>query len=212
MSERASSKKLRTEYRACNLCEAICGLTINLDGENITSIRGDDNDPFSRGHICPKAIALKDIHEDPDRLRTPVVRNGSEWHPIEWDDAFELVATQLAGIIREHGNDAVALYAGNPNVHNFGHLLNFPPIAKLIGSRNVFSASSVDQLPQQLVSYWMFGHQFLIPIPDIDHTDYFLILGGNPIASNGSMMTVPDVAKRLKAIQTRGGRVVVVDP
>jgi anaerobic selenocysteine-containing dehydrogenase len=212
MNEPASGKDPRTEYRACNLCEAICGLTFKLDGNTITSIRGDDDDPFSRGHICPKAIALKDIHEDPDRLRTPVLRNGSDWHPIEWDDAFELVATQLAEIIREHGNDAVALYAGNPNVHNFGHLLNFPPIAKLIGTRNVFSASSVDQMPQQLVSYWMFGHQFLIPIPDIDHTDHFLILGGNPIASNGSMMTVPDVAKRLKAIQTRGGQVVVLDP
>lgn len=212
MSEVASSKKFRTEFRACNLCEAICGLTFKLNGETITSIRGDDDDPFSRGHICPKAVALKDIHEDPERLRTPIVRNGSEWHPIEWDDAFALVAAQLAEIIREHGNDAVALYAGNPNVHNFGHLLNFPPIAKLVGSRNIFSASSVDQMPQQLVSYWMFGHQFLIPIPDIDHTDYFLILGGNPIASNGSMMTVPDVAKRLKAIQTRGGQVVVVDP
>lgn len=212
MSEVASSKKFRTEFRACNLCEAICGLTFKLNGETITSIRGDDDDPLSRGHICPKAVALKDIHEDPERLRTPIVRNGSEWHPIEWDDAFALVAAQLAEIIREHGNDAVALYAGNPNVHNFGHLLNFPPIAKLVGSRNIFSASSVDQMPQQLVSYWMFGHQFLIPIPDIDHTDYFLILGGNPIASNGSMMTVPDVAKRLKAIQTRGGQVVVVDP
>ena len=212
MSEADTSQGLRTEYRACNLCEAICGLTFQIDRKLIVSIRGDNDDPFSRGHICPKAIALKDIHEDTDRLRTPVVRDGMTWRPIAWDDAFDLVAQRLAAIIREHGNDAVALYAGNPNVHNFGHLLNFPPIAKLIGSRNVFSASSVDQMPQQLVSFWMFGHQFLIPIPDIDHTDYFLILGGNPIASNGSMMTVPDVAKRLKAIQTRGGKVVVIDP
>jgi anaerobic selenocysteine-containing dehydrogenase len=212
MTEPVSPSSVRTVYRACNLCEAICGLAFNVDGAAIVSIRGDDGDPFSRGHICPKAIALKDIHEDPDRLRSPVVRDGATWKPVAWDDAFTLVATELAEIIRTHGSDAIALYAGNPNVHNFGHLLSFPPIAKLIGSRNVFSASSVDQMPQQLVSYWMFGHQFLIPIPDIDHTDYFLILGGNPIASNGSMMTVPDVAKRLKAIQLRGGRVVVVDP
>ncbi len=202
----------RTIYRACNLCEAICGLEIKVEGASIISIRGDDADPFSRGHICPKAVALKDIHEDPDRLRTPVVRVGDTWQPIEWDAAFDLVADQLAGIVKESGNNAVAVYAGNPNVHNFGHLLNLPYIAKLIGSRNIFSASSVDQMPQQLVSYWMFGHQFLIPIPDIDHTDYFLILGANPIASNGSMMTVPDVAKRLKAIHTRGGKVVLIDP
>jgi len=202
----------RTVYRACNLCEAICGLEIKLQGSTITSIRGDQADPFSRGHICPKAIALKDIHEDPDRLRTPLIRDGETWRAVGWDEAFDLVAVALADIIKRHGNNAIGLYAGNPNVHNFGHLLNLPYIAKLIGSRNIFSASSVDQMPQQLVSYWMFGHQFLIPIPDIDHTDYFLILGANPIASNGSMMTVPDVAKRLKAVQMRGGKVVVIDP
>ncbi|MEI6738339.1 MAG: molybdopterin-dependent oxidoreductase, partial [Pseudomonadota bacterium] len=144
---------VRTIYRACNLCEAICGLEIKVEGANIISIRGDDADPFSRGHICPKAVALKDIHEDPDRLRTPVVRVGNEWQSIEWDTAFDLVADQLANVIEKHGNNAVALYAGNPNVHNFGHLLNIPYIAKLIASRNVFSASSVDQMPQQLVSY-----------------------------------------------------------
>lgn len=206
----------RTIYRACNLCEAICGLEIKVVGAQIVSIRGDDADPFSRGHICPKAVALKDIHEDPDRLRRPMQRVGSgenaTWQEISWDAAFDLVANKLAETATAHGNDAVALYAGNPNVHNFGHLVNFPPMAKLLKSKNVFSASSVDQMPQQLVSYLMFGHQFLIPIPDIDHTDYFLILGGNPIASNGSMMTVPDVAKRLKAIQSRGGKVVVIDP
>jgi anaerobic selenocysteine-containing dehydrogenase len=202
----------KTIYRACNLCEAICGLEIEIAGGQIIRIRGDDADPFSRGHICPKAVALKDIHEDPDRLRQPVQKIDGEWHPIAWEDAFELAADRLAKVIEANGNDAVAIYAGNPNVHNFGHLINIPPIAKLIRSKNIYSASSVDQLPQQLVSYLMFGHQFLIPIPDIDHTDYFLILGANPIASNGSMMTVPDVAKRLKAIQLRGGKIVVIDP
>jgi anaerobic selenocysteine-containing dehydrogenase len=212
MSGQNDMPGIRTEYRACNLCEAICGLTFKIDGESIVSIRGDIEDPFSRGHICPKAVALKDIHEDRDRLRTPVIRVGTEWRPISWDAALDVVADKLAETIKRDGNDAVALYAGNPNVHNFGHLLNFPPIAKLLGSRNIFSASSADQMPQQLVSYWMFGHQFLIPIPDIDHTNYFLILGGNPIASNGSMMTVPDVANRLAAIRGRGGKVVVIDP
>jgi anaerobic selenocysteine-containing dehydrogenase len=202
----------KTIYRACNLCEAICGLEIKIEGEKIISIRGDDADPFSRGHICPKAVALKDIHEGPDRLRQPMKKIDGQWQTIDWDGAYEFAADELAKIINTHGNDAVALYAGNPNAHNFGHLLNFPPLAKLIRSKNIYSASSVDQLPQQLASYLMFGHQFLIPIPDIDHTDYFLILGANPIASNGSMMTVPDVAKRLKAIHTRGGKVVVIDP
>ena len=202
----------RTEYRACNLCEAICGLEFKLDGPRIISIRGDDADPFSRGHICPKAVALKDIHEDPDRLRRPMKRTGTDWHEIGWDDAFEFAAEQIASLIQKYGNNAMGLYAGNPSVHNLGHLLGTQHIARLMKTRSAFSASSVDQLPQQLASLLMFGHQFLIPIPDIDRTDYFLILGGNPIASNGSMMTVPDVAKRLKAIRSRGGKVVVIDP
>ena len=203
---------LRTEYRACNLCEAICGLEFKIDGTNIVSIRGDDADPFSRGHICPKAVALKDIHEDPDRLNRPMKRDGKEWKEIGWDEAFEFGAERIAALITQHGNNAMAFYAGNPSVHNLGHLLGIQQLARLMKTRSAFSASSVDQLPQQLTSLLMFGHQFLIPIPDIDRTDYFLILGGNPIASNGSMMTVPDVAKRLKAIRSRGGKVVVVDP
>ena len=204
--------EVRTVYRACNLCEAICGLEIKVDGPNIVSIRGDDADPFSRGHICPKAIALKDIHEDPDRLRQPMKRIGSEWQQIGWDEAFELAAEKIAAIQKTHGNNAVGFYAGNPSVHNFGTLMSVPPFVRLLKTKSAFSATSVDQLPQQLASLLMFGHQFMIPIPDIDRTHYMLILGANPIASNGSMMTVPDVAKRLKAIQQRGGKVVVIDP
>jgi anaerobic selenocysteine-containing dehydrogenase len=207
-----ANQRTRTIHRACNLCEAICGLQIKVDGERIVSIRGDHLDPFSRGHICPKAVALKDIHEDPDRLRHPLQRIDGRWQEISWDAAFDFAAERLARIIVANGNDAVGFYAGNPTVHNIGTLLNLPPLARLLKTRNAFSATSVDQLPQQLASLLMFGHQFLIPIPDIDHCDYFLVLGANPIASNGSMMTVPDVGKRLAAIRARGGKVVVIDP
>ncbi|NJR71853.1 MAG: molybdopterin-dependent oxidoreductase [Gammaproteobacteria bacterium] len=196
----------RTVFRACNLCEAICGLAIEVNDDSIIRIRGDAADSFSRGHICPKAVAIKDIHDDPDRLRLPQLKTANGWQTISWDDAYTLAAKRIASVINDHNNDAVAFYAGNPNVHNFGHLLNIPPLAKLVRSKNIYSASSVDQMPQQLVSHLMFGHQFLVPIPDIDHTDYFLILGANPIASNGSMMTVPDVAKRLSMIQARAGK------
>jgi anaerobic selenocysteine-containing dehydrogenase len=199
---------MRTVYRACNLCEAICGLEIKVDGEKIVSIRGDEQDPFSRGHICPKGVALQDIHEDPNRLRRPMKKVGGEWIEIEWDEAFELAAEKLAAIQLQHGNDAVGFYAGNPTVHNIGTAISAPQLARVLKTRNAFSATSVDQLPQQLASLLMYGHQFLIPIPDIDRTDYFLILGGNPIASNGSLMTAPDVAKRLAAIP----KVVVIDP
>jgi anaerobic selenocysteine-containing dehydrogenase len=199
---------MRTVYRACNLCEAICGLTIEVDGPKILSIRGDVDDPFSRGHICPKGVALQDIHDDPNRLRRPIQRVGDTWRELEWDDAFDFAAERIADIQAKHGNDAVALYIGNPSVHNIGTLYNVTHFARLLQSRSAFSATSVDQLPQQLASYLMYGHQFLIPIPDIDRTQYFLILGGNPIASNGSLMTAPDVAKRLRAIP----KVVVIDP
>ncbi|PYC24285.1 dehydrogenase [Pseudomonas jessenii] len=203
-------------HRACHLCEAICGLTIETtetDGNvAITSIKGDALDTFSRGHICPKAVALQDIQNDPDRLRQPMRRVGSEWLPIEWDEAFALVADKLAAIQERHGQNAVAIYQGNPSVHNYGLMTHSNYFLGLLKTRNRFSATSVDQLPHHLSSYLMYGHGLLLPIPDIDHTDFMLILGGNPLASNGSIMTVPDVEKRLKAIQARGGKVVVVDP
>ena len=203
-------------HRACHLCEAICGLTIEtteLDGAvQITSIKGDAQDTFSRGHICPKAVALQDIQNDPDRLRQPMLRVGSEWQPIEWEDAFNLVGERLAAIQERHGQNSVAVYQGNPSVHNYGLMTHSNYFLGLLKTRNRFSATSVDQLPHHLTSHLMYGHGLLLPIPDIDHTDFMLILGGNPLASNGSIMTVPDVEKRLKAIQSRGGKVVVVDP
>ncbi|MFJ4197672.1 molybdopterin oxidoreductase family protein [Pseudomonas sp. NPDC089534] len=203
-------------HRACHLCEAICGLTIETtetDGAvAITSIKGDAQDSFSRGHICPKAVALQDIQNDPDRLRQPMRRVGNEWLPIEWDGAFALVAERLAAIQARHGQNAVAVYQGNPSVHNYGLMTHSNYFLGLLKTRNRYSATSVDQLPHHLTSHLMYGHGLLLPIPDIDHTAFMLILGGNPLASNGSIMTVPDVEKRLKAIQARGGKVVVVDP
>ena len=204
-------------HRACHLCEAICGLSIETTADAdsqvaITSIKGDPLDTFSRGHICPKAVALQDIQNDPDRLRQPMRRIGSQWQPIEWQAAFDLVAERLLDIQQRHGQNAVAVYQGNPSVHNYGLMTHSNYFLGLLKTRNRYSATSVDQLPHHLSSYLMYGHGFLLPIADIDHTDFMLILGGNPLASNGSIMTVPDVEKRLKAIQARGGKVVVVDP
>src|ERR1700712_1552053 len=204
-------------HRACHLCEAICGLTIETTLETdatlrISSIKGDAQDSFSRGHICPKAVALQDIQNDPDRLRQPMQRIGDQWQAIGWQAAFDLVAERLWDIQQRHGQNAVAVYQGNPSVHNYGLMTHSNYFLGLLKTRNRFSATSVDQLPHHLTSYLMYGHGLLLPIADIDHTDFMLILGGNPLASNGSIMTVPDVEKRLKAIQGRGGKVVVVDP
>lgn len=204
-------------HRACHLCEAICGLTIETtlqpdQSTQITSIKGDALDSFSRGHICPKAVALQDIQNDPDRLRQPMRRVGDEWQAIGWQEAFDLVAERLFDIQQRCGQNAVAVYQGNPSVHNYGLLTHSNYFLGQLKTRNRFSATSVDQLPHHLSSFLMYGHGLLLPIPDIDHTDFMLILGGNPLASNGSIMTVPDVEKRLKAIQGRGGKVVVVDP
>jgi anaerobic selenocysteine-containing dehydrogenase len=203
---------MRTVHRACNLCEAICGLELEIEGPKIVSIRGDAADPFSRGHICPKGVALQDIHDDPNRLRRPMRKVAGQWLELDWDAAFELAAEKLASIQLQHGDDAVGFYAGNPSVHNIGTGLGAAQLARVLRSKNAFSATSVDQLPQQLASLLMYGHQFLLPIPDIDRTDYFLIMGGNPVVSNGSLMTAPGVARRLAAIRERGGKVVVIDP
>ncbi len=202
----------RTHFRTCHLCEAMCGIAIELEGDRIVAIRGDHDDPFSRGHICPKAVALQDVHEDPDRLRRPLRRTGSGWQEIGWEEALDEAASRLAAIQEAHGRNAVAVYQGNPVVHNHGALLFGQLFLRSLASRSRFSATSVDQLPQMLAGLLMFGHQLLLPIPDVDRTDLLLILGANPLASNGSLMTAPGIEKRLKAIKARGGRIVVVDP
>jgi anaerobic selenocysteine-containing dehydrogenase len=205
----------RVHFQSCHLCEASCGIQITLDGQDaITDIRGDDEDPFSRGYICPKVMGLLDVHSDPDRLRTPLARRerGSPLEPIGWDEAFDLVASRLLAIRREHGQDAIAVYQGNPTAHNFG-LLSFGQLfLRRLGTRNLYSATSADQLPHMLSSLLMFGHQLLLPVPDLDRTSYLLVMGANPAVSNGSLMTAPDVKRRLAELRARGGRVVVVDP
>ena len=206
-----------THHRVCHLCEAMCGLVIQTEGDKVTDIRGDKDDPLSRGHVCPKAVALQDIHEDPDRLRKPMKRirtaPGEYQHvEIEWSEALDLAADALASTIEKQGVDAVGAYFGNPSVHNYGMLTHQRNLFRHIRTRNRFSATSVDQLPHHLVSLWCFGHMLLHPIPDVDRTHYFLMLGANPLASNGSIWTVPDVRQRLKDLKSRGGKLVVIDP
>jgi anaerobic selenocysteine-containing dehydrogenase len=190
----------------------MCGIAIEVDGERIRSIRGDDDDPFSRGYLCPKAVALQDVHADPDRLRRPLRRRGTDWEEIGWDEALDEAAGRLAAIQAAHGREAVAVYQGNPTVHNYGSVLYGQLLLRTLRTRNRYSATSVDQLPQMLAALLMFGHQLLLPIPDLDRTQFFLVFGANPLASNGSLMTAPGVARRLEGLRERGGRLVVVDP
>lgn len=201
-----------SHFRTCTLCEAMCGIVVSTEGATVTGIRGDPDDPFSKGHICPKAVALKDIHDDPDRLRRPMRRVGHEWTEVSWDDALREVASRLAGIQAEHGHDAVATYLGNPTVHSSGAMLFAPDLIRALKTRNRYSATSVDQLPHHVAALLMFGHALLIPIPDLDRTQHLLIFGANPAVSNGSLMSAPGVADRLTAIRKRGGRVVLLDP
>ncbi|HET9625137.1 MAG TPA: molybdopterin-dependent oxidoreductase [Kofleriaceae bacterium] len=202
----------RTVYRSCHLCEATCGVAITVEGDRVTGVRGDPDDPFSRGYVCPKATALADLHHDPDRLQRPIARDGRGWRELGWDEAFDLVAERLRGVRRAHGRDAIAVYQGNPSVHSLGLMTYGRLLTQAIGTRNQYSATSLDQLPHMLAAHLMFGDQLLLPTPDIDRCDLFICLGGNPLASNGSLMTAPDVRGRLKAIRARGGQVIVIDP
>lgn len=199
-------------FRSCNLCEAMCGVRIETQGDRVISIRGDEDDAFSQGYICPKATALGDIHHDPDRLLRPQRRVGDTWHEIGWDEALDEAATQLHRIRSEYGPHAVGMYLGNPTVHNYSAILYSLLFSKVLRSRSRFSATSVDQLPKMLASLLLYGHQFLLSVPDIDRTDYFIILGANPVVSNGSIMSAPGMRRRINAISGRGGKVVVFDP
>ncbi len=201
-----------TRLHTCTLCEAICGIVLDVEDGRITRVRGDPEDPFSRGHVCPKAAAIPDVVDDPDRVREPLRRVGDRWEPVPWDEAIAEAADRIATIQRAHGRDAVAFYAGNPTVHGMGALLGVPLFSRTLGGRSRFSATSVDQLPQMLAALEMFGHQMLLPVPDVDRTGYLLVLGANPVVSNGSLMTAPAIRRRLSALRERGGKLVVVDP
>ena len=201
-----------TAYRTCPLCEATCGLELTLEDGAISSIRGDAEDVFSRGFICPKGFALKALHEDPDRIRSPLIRTPSGFEEVSWDDAFAEIDRRLGPLLEEHGRDAAAVYLGNPNAHNLEALLYGRAFVKALGTRNVYSATTVDQMPKHVSAGLMFGAPLSIPIPDLDRTSHLLMLGANPLASNGSLLTAPDMRGRLRGIRERGGKVVVVDP
>ncbi len=201
-----------TYFRACNLCEAICGLEITVKGGEVTEVRGDASDPLSHGHICPKGTAMPDLHRDPDRLKRPLKRDGDTWTEIGWEEALELVAAGLNRVREQYGPHAVGVYQGNPSVHNSGTLLSAGGLLGALGTHNRFSATSVDQLPHHRAALEMLGHPLLMPIPDVDRTEFLLMLGANPAASNGSILTAPGMRTRLKAIRERGGRVVLLDP
>ena len=205
--------RMTVHYRSCNLCEASCGLQITVENNRILDIRGDVKDPMSQGYVCPKGIALADLHEDPDRLRQPLrKRSDGEWEPIEWDEAFDLVAERLLEVRRRHGDDSIGMYLGNPITHGWAPVTLIPLLLKALRTRHRYSAASVDQQPQHLLSYLLFGSPLLLPVPDIDRTAHLLVIGANPMVSNGSIMTAPDMRRRLRALRERGGRLVVIDP
>ncbi|TML82824.1 MAG: molybdopterin oxidoreductase family protein, partial [Actinobacteria bacterium] len=203
----------RTAYATCPLCEATCGLEFEIgEGERVLRIRGDADDALSHGFVCPKGASLKPLHEDPDRLRTPLIRRNGRLEEATWDEAFAEVERRLPPLLEEHGRDAVAVYIGNPAAHNLATLLYGRVLIKALGTKNIYSASTVDQMPKQISAGLMFGTILSVPVPDVDRTDHLMILGANPLQSNGSLLTAPDMRGRIRRIRERGGKVVVIDP
>src|SRR2546430_9459222 len=203
----------RTAYATCPLCEATCGLEFEIgEGGSVLRIRGDSDDVLSHGFVCPKGASLKPLHEDPDRLRTPLVRRNGRLEEATWAQAFAEVERRLPPLLEESGRDAVAVYVGNPNAHNLAALLYGRVLIKALATRNIYSASTVDQMPKQIAAGLMFGTILSVPVPDMDRTDHLLILGANPLQSNGSLLTAPDMRGRIRLIRERGGKVVVIDP
>ncbi len=201
-----------TVARTCPLCEAGCGLEVSVRDGAVVRIRGDKLDVFSHGYLCPKGSTLRQLHDDPDRLRQPLVRRGDRLEPATWDEAWEAIAEGLGRVIEQHGRGSLGAYVGNPNAHNLGALLYNRVLLKALGTKHVYSASTVDQRPKEISSALMFGGGLTNPVPDIDRTDHLMILGANPYASNGSFATAPDWPGRIEALVARGGRMVVVDP
>ncbi len=199
-------------HRICSICEATCGLEVKIENGRIATIRGNDADVLSHGYVCPKGFAMKELHEDPDRLRMPLVRRGGDFVEVSWDEAFAEVERRLMPLVAEHGRQSVGLYFGNPSAHSFSLGLYIPVLACALATHNVFSASTVDQIPRHVTSGLMYGDWMSVPVPDIDRTDLLVVIGGNPMVSNGSMWTVPDFRGRIRALKARGGRLIVIDP
>ncbi|MEU3857538.1 molybdopterin oxidoreductase family protein [Streptomyces sp. NPDC028722] len=202
----------RTALRICPLCEATCGLTLTVEGTRVTGARGDGEDVFSKGFICPKGASFGAVDADPDRLRTPLVRRDGALREATWEEAFDAVAAGLRPIVERHGPDAVGVVLGNPNVHTVAGALYPPVLLGALRTRSLFTASTVDQMPKHVSSGLLFGDPNAIPVPDLDHTGHLLLIGANPLESNGSLCTAPDFPGRLKALKARGGRLTVVDP
>ena len=202
----------RVAYRTCPLCEATCGLEIEVQGVEIKRIRGDREDAFSKGFICPKGSTLKQLHEDPDRLRKPLIKRDGKHVEVSWEEAWAEVQRGVTGVIEQHGRESIATYLGNPNAHNLAGLLYNRVWLRALGTRQIYSASTVDQIPKQVSSGFLFGTPLTVAVPDLDRTSYLLMLGANPYESNGSLCTAPDFPGRMEGIRERGGKVVVVDP
>ncbi|MEU9591985.1 molybdopterin oxidoreductase family protein [Streptomyces sp. NPDC048219] len=202
----------RTALRICPLCEATCGLTLSIDGTRVTAARGDRDDVFSRGFVCPKGASFGALDSDPDRLRAPLVRRDGELSEATWEEAFDAVAAGIRPVVERHGPHAAGLVLGNPNVHTVAGALYPPVLLGALGTRSLFTASTLDQMPKHVSSGLLFGDANAIPVPDLDRTDHLLLIGANPLESNGSLCTAPDFPGRLKALRARGGTLTVVDP
>ena len=203
---------MSTRFTTCPFCEAMCGLAITTEHGAISQIRGDPDDALSRGFLCAKAMALSDVHQDPERLRAPLVRRNGEWVTVGWDEALSEAAARLHDIQKTHGKDSVAFYSGNPNLHSYSAQLAELAFKDSVGTRALFSTASMDHLPHLFASYHLFGHQLLLPVPDLDRTEFLLVIGANPAESNGSLMGAPGIPRRFRELRARGGRLVVVDP
>ncbi|MFE3636196.1 molybdopterin oxidoreductase family protein [Streptomyces sp. NPDC059168] len=202
----------RTALRICPLCEATCGLTLTVEGTRVTGARGDREDVFSKGFICPKGASFGAVDGDPDRLRVPLVREDGALREATWEEAFDAVAAGLRPVVERYGPHALGVVLGNPNVHTMAGALYPPVLLAALRTRSLFTASTVDQMPKHVSSGLLFGDANAIPVPDLDRTDHLLLIGANPLDSNGSLCTAPDFPGRLKALRARGGRLTVVDP
>ncbi len=205
-------------FFGCNLCEAMCGLKVTVEDGRVREVRGDPDDVFSHGHICPKGVAMRDLHDDPDRLRTPMrrvrgtARSRAAFEPVSWDEALSETADRISEVRAQHGRDAVAFYIGNPTVHSHRASLGVQTLALALRTHNVFNPNSQDSNPRLFACLHVYGDALSVPVPDIDRTDLLVMLGANPIASMGSMWALGDARARLSSVRKRGGRLVLFDP
>ena len=208
----ASAVTMETKTTFCRICEALCGLEVDVADGRVVDIRPDPAHVATGGFGCPKGLKQHRILGSPDRLRTPMKREGSSWREATWEEALADIGSRVKHLVGEHDPDAIAMYVGTAAGFSVLHPIFAQGFMDGIGSRSMYASATQDCANKFAVAREVYGFALTQPFPDIDRVKCLIVVGGNPVVSKWSFLQVPNPSRRIRDVAARGGRVWVVDP